>query len=253
MVTMWQQRLEKWIRHPETLDGESLGELERLLEQYPYFQTARLLYLKNLYLLGSPSFEEELRKGALYVADVTVLFYFIEGSRFELKRHLPDKAEPGHEGGDRTLDLINRFLSDTEEREGDGLLPLPQEACVDYTSVLMEEDAEVDGTPSPLRGQELIDQFIGHAEADAEMGPAENVEADTEMPEEDRQPVEETGKEEDESYFTETLAKIYVKQQRYDKALEILKKLNLKYQKKNTYFADQIRFLEKLIINAKSK
>ena len=59
--------------------------------------------------------------------------------------------------------------------------------------------------------------------------------------------------EEDESYFTETLAKIYVKQQRYDKALEIIKKLNLKYRKKNTYFADQMRFLEKLIINAKSK
>ncbi|MDY5978814.1 MAG: tetratricopeptide repeat protein, partial [Phocaeicola plebeius] len=34
---------------------------------------------------------------------------------------------------------------------------------------------------------------------------------------------------------------------------EIIKKLNLKYPKKNTYFADQIRFLEKLIINAKSK
>ena len=66
---------------------------------------------------------------------------------------------------------------------------------------------------------------------------------------------EEENPEEDpeESYFTETLAKIYVKQQRYDKALEIIRKLNLKYPKKNAYFADQIRFLEKLIINAKSK
>ena len=58
---------------------------------------------------------------------------------------------------------------------------------------------------------------------------------------------------EDESYFTETLAKIYVRQHRYEKALEIIKKLNLKYPKKNIYFADQIRFLEKLIINEKSK
>ena len=59
--------------------------------------------------------------------------------------------------------------------------------------------------------------------------------------------------EEDDSCFTETLAKIYVKQQRYSKALEIIKKLSLKYPKKNAYFADQIRFLEKLIINANSK
>ena len=65
--------------------------------------------------------------------------------------------------------------------------------------------------------------------------------------------IEEQDNDLDESYFTETLAKIYVKQQRYDKALEIIKKLNLKYPKKNAYFADQIRFLEKLIINAKSK
>mgnify|MGYP006910457241 FL=1 len=36
------------------------------------------------------------------------------------------------------------------------------------------------------------------------------------------------------------------------KALEIIKKLSLNYPK-NAYFADQIRFLEKLIINAKSK
>ena len=59
--------------------------------------------------------------------------------------------------------------------------------------------------------------------------------------------------EENEDYFTETLAKIYIKQGRYIKAMEIIRKLSLKYPKKNRYFADQIRFLEKLIINNKNK
>ena len=57
----------------------------------------------------------------------------------------------------------------------------------------------------------------------------------------------------DEGVFTETLARIYIKQGQYSKALEIIKRLNLKYPKKNVYFADQIRFLEKLIINNKYK
>ena len=41
----------------------------------------------------------------------------------------------------------------------------------------------------------------------------------------------------DDSYFTETLAHIYVKQKRYEKALQIIKNLNLKYPEKNVYFA----------------
>ena len=65
--------------------------------------------------------------------------------------------------------------------------------------------------------------------------------------------VESEAEELDDSYFTETLAKIYIKQRRYGKALEIIRKLNLKYPKKSIYFADQIRFLEKLVINEKTK
>ena len=58
---------------------------------------------------------------------------------------------------------------------------------------------------------------------------------------------------EDDEFLTETLAKIYIKQGRYAKAIEIIRKLSLKNPKKNRYFADQIRFLEKLIINNKYK
>ena len=61
------------------------------------------------------------------------------------------------------------------------------------------------------------------------------------------------GSDSDEGYFTETLARIYIKQGRYSKALEIIQRLSLNYPKKNAYFADQIRFLNKLIINNNKK
>ena len=53
--------------------------------------------------------------------------------------------------------------------------------------------------------------------------------------------------------LTEVMAGIYIKQGHFENAIKILRQLSLKYPKKNRYFADQIRFLEKLIINNKNK
>lgn len=50
-------------------------------------------------------------------------------------------------------------------------------------------------------------------------------------------------------FLTETLAKIYIKQKKYEQALTIIKRLSLNFPKKSIYFADQIRFLEFLIMN----
>jgi len=57
----------------------------------------------------------------------------------------------------------------------------------------------------------------------------------------------------DENFFTETLAKIYIKQGKYLRAIEIMRRLEADYPKKSSYFADQIRFLEKIVINNKNK
>jgi hypothetical protein len=96
-----------------------------------------------------------------------------------------------------------------------------------------------------LRGQHLIDNFI-----DQEGGRIVLNEEPQFTPE---QEVEKEDDNAEEEYFTETLARIYIKQGRYSKALEIIKRLSLAYPKKNAYFADQIRFLEKLIINSNNK
>ena len=46
--------------------------------------------------------------------------------------------------------------------------------------------------------------------------------------------------------MTETLAKVYVKQQKFKKALLAYKILSLKYPEKNSFFADQIKAIKEL-------
>ena len=98
-----------------------------------------------------------------------------------------------------------------------------------------------------MRGQELIDTFINADKGRFTLSDVP-LPAD-ETPQDPSEPEEEVGEE----YFTETLARIYIKQGRYSKALEIIRRLSLQVPKKNAYFADQIRFLEKVIINNNKK
>ena len=43
--------LTKLIKHPQHIDRETLFELRSMLASYPYYQSARLLLLQNLYLV----------------------------------------------------------------------------------------------------------------------------------------------------------------------------------------------------------
>ena len=244
-----QQCLNDWIKHPEKLDRETLYELRTLLARYPYFQTARLLYLKNLYLLHDIGFGEELRRSALYLTDRRIIFSLVESDRYSLEQFERKVSGEDTEGLDRTLSLINAFLTSLPDKAVSSAEVLPVEVAADYTAYLMRESEEVQAVSEevpPMVGQQLIDNFLESSEEQPLI--SSMVEDD-----EDENQVVLSAEEEEEGYFTEVLAKIYVKQQRYSKALEIIQKLNLKYPKKNAYFADQIRFLEKLIINTKSK
>ena len=333
--------LTRLIMHPEEMSRETLYELRSIMALNPYYQTARLLLLQNLYILHDETFEEELRKAAIYITDRKVIFQLIEGAHYKIQP-VVRKKERHDNDADRTSDIIDSFLgsmpSEDNKKKKKGRRPTPADAAYDYMSYLMETEEEQDDKDSEpatqMKGQSLIDSFlkdggfnfklkddepedVSQADkdkqdniADAELGHNDDTET-PEMPEvnktkseadssenttdknsetaeyndvykeedddeeDDDYEDEETYDDEDyeeegmsemygdslsqaeeaqeqsDGYFTETLARIYIKQGRYEKALEIIKRLNLNYPKKNAYFADQMRFLEKLILNNK--
>lgn len=243
--------LSRLIQHPELLDKETLYDLRSLLALHPYYQTARLLLLQNLYLLHDSTFDEELRRAAMYITDRKVLFNLIEAAHYQLKHSVKeDKTNADTISDNRTISLIDNFLEtippEDEEDTNKKRKPTPADAAVDYVAYLMEVESEEEhesNQASPhLKGQDLIDRFI-EKNGDGRIQLNETPEYLPDLEDESQTTSF------DESYSTETLAKIYIKQGKYEQALEIIKRLNLNFPKKNSYFADQIRFLEKLILN----
>ena len=238
------------INHPERLDRDTLYELRSMLALNPYFQTARLLMLQNLYLLHDAAFDEELRRAALYITDRKVIFNMVEAAHYQLRKQThaaPSTTQPQKANESRTVALIDTFLDsipeDDEPREKKRR-PTPADAAIDYVAYLLETEMDDEQEDAPqLKGHDLIDTFLQQ-----EKGRIQLSELPEETPDESEQ-----DDDTDEEYFTETLARIYIKQGRYQKALDIINRLSAKYPKKNAYFADQIRFLEKLIINSKKK
>ena len=78
--------LTELINHPELMDRDTLYELRSTLALHPYFQTARLLMLQNLYLLHDPAFDEELRRAAVYITDRKVIFQMVEAAHYQLRQ-----------------------------------------------------------------------------------------------------------------------------------------------------------------------
>ena len=74
--------LTQLMQHPELMDKETLYDLRSLIALYPYYQPARLLMLQNLYILHDPTFDEELRRAAIYITDRKVIFNLVEASHY---------------------------------------------------------------------------------------------------------------------------------------------------------------------------
>ena len=247
--------LSELISDKSKFNRSTLEELSQLVEKYPYHQTARLLYVANLFAVRDKSFGEELRKASVLVPDRVALFQMFEGMHYQEERQ--QESQPVEntivtEGDDRTVNLIDSFLQSqiptNESSDGQDAqphdVPTIAEVTSDYATFLEMQDVQALQTEEAptLQGAELIDNFIRETSGKQRYEML-NIDSTDEL----SSLVSDTKEMPDDDLYNEKIVNILIKQGRYEQALQILNKICLNNPEKNTTFATQMRLLEVVV------
>ncbi len=220
------------MSQPQRLQATDLEPLRQLVEAYPYCASFVFLYLYGLARARDVRYASELKRLAIYLPLRSGLYRLVEqGDNSSLETSIEPSAEPD------AFSLIDSFLNEARASGAD----LPSE--LRFEAGLAEGRDYFEGESVGEASTPLVPPHatIRTTEGEPPLTIPRVGEEDT------------MGEALSEELFTETLAKIYIQQGRYDKALRIISSISLNYPKKNRYFADQIRFLERLIENNKEQ
>ena len=251
------------LNKPETINEKQTIAIENVVLLFPYFQAARALHLKGLYNQESFRYNYELKKTAAYTTDRTILFEFITSDNFTAIQQ-------------EKIDEIQRSLLDIEVHHIEEVIVLPEIETTaipeeaEITESTSEEKLEI-GKPLPFTPSErhsfqewlqltkfgpiereieekttsndpekqkkldIIDKFI---EANPKIAPVKET---TKAPANISKSVEEPT-----HLMTETLARVYLEQKKYTKAIQAYEILILKYPEKSSFFADRINEIKNL-------
>ena len=228
---MRNDRMVYLLQCPGKIKAAEMDDLKKLIQQYPYFQAARLLYLKALYLSAREDFHKELKESTIHLSD-----------RKQLLRYLYRTQGDKVASADATEDAFS--FSTQVMRHADSGSSQPAEGHVQEIPFVMslnlewedsEENVDTDNAQEARQQKDLlIEQFIKTNPGIPKItGTADDM-ADLSQDNPYRK----------DELFSETLAKIYVRQHLYEKAIETYRKLSLKYPEKSIYFAHRIEELK---------
>lgn len=268
-------KLAYWIEQPEAVSTDEAGDLASVLREYPYFQAARTLWVNHIKERESLQFKEALSKLAIHTSQREVLHSFFNDNVFpqhqtalkiRSKESLLQQMEVidaevvapqnEHPAAEWEKDLPDKILhehlfEEKEENPPQPTKPIPPDknarlSFEDWIKFSVQKelplpDKSLKGTGVQKNSKPqwdkdkkfaLIDKFI---QSNPKIEIPNKAESFTQITM--RKPAET-------EIMTETLAKLYLSQKKYKKALKAYKILCLKYPEKSSYFADQIQFLE---------
>ena len=263
------------LKQPQGINEQQTMGLKGVLNDFPYFQSARALYLKGLKNEESYSYNHELKLTAAYTADRSVLFDYITSDSFN--QNIISKVQQKLQKQANDIEVvaaeeISIFDSETSSYDEQVLNPdLFEEKTAENTTAIAEDNLAI-GTPlefntnethsfqewlklsatptiermevkeekklKNLRNVDLINKFIT---SKPKIKPVRKTVSLKNLAKENSFSSNEL--------MTETLAKVYLEQKNYKKAIQAYRILSLKYPEKNSFFADRIADLEQIEIN----
>ena len=222
--------------------------LQKAQEEYPYFTLPVLMYLqRNMDAEGLD--EELLGKLAIATPDRKALYAILGDDAAKFASFYPAEPEPVQLDTDSTLDTFLATYGNSDEKEIELLNKMIFNPVPDYAQMLAAEEERSAPKVDAAQSEEdaLINSFILKSKERPGYFPTEKTaESEPVSAETESEPID-TPVVVDDSMLSESLAKIYIKQGKYAKALEIITTISLKFPEKSIYFAAQIRFLRKLV------
>jgi tetratricopeptide (TPR) repeat protein len=264
------------IIKPDVMHHEKQIEaLEKVIAEFPYFQSARAIQLKGLYSQNSFKYNTALKNTAAHSADRSVLFDFITSDTFTSI----DKISPDQKAltileidvvDSTTIGIEQKSQPQVNSIEQSIITSIKEAAASEFTEPLktIEEKLEI-GEPLHFlqREQHSFQEWLQLSRSkpiERENTPEDNDLIDL-VEEEKRKKTELIDKfietspkisavkhgttstvsfdinaNDNSNLMTETLARVYLEQKKYQKAIQAYEILILKYPEKSSFFADRI-------------
>ena len=294
------------LQNPQALSHEQTEAVKSIIDEFPYFQSARAVYLKGLKDQSSFKYNQELKTTAAYTTDRSILFDFITSETFiqnEISQFIKQNTSHLKDIDVTVEDIsVNKSVSIDEAlkqqiKDTDGVLDpalfQPKEKRPKKAFVLDESEL-IESVTNDTKTQEASASDILNLGKPLQFDKREThsfnewlnltrfkpIKREEENLEEEKAASEKLKKAkkfelidkfitqnpkinplktstpkgnlakaqmiQPEALMTETLARIYVEQKNYKKAIQSYRILSLKYPEKSSFFANQIKAVEQL-------
>ena len=211
---------------------DHLSQFEELMKIYPNFHLLRVYYLKALQKQEVLSFDKNLSHTSIATYDRELLYQFIESDlnpkKINQKNRKVQSGKPKKNVSKNIIKEKNIVQNIKNENPSPKTLKFSE-----WASYLNSKKAS--SKKNNLHNFQLIDDFLKSTERRI---PNKNLKNNEDLSEKSWSPNYEL--------MTETLAKVFVKQKKFKKAIEAYQILGLKYPEKNSLFANQIKEIKKL-------